>query len=148
MKTLLLVTSAFVLATGVAYGQQVQQVPHIPSVDAAIAGTGANVAPSWQAVCGYKWRQYRTATGASGRDAYYAFMRTPSAEGGCGAGETTRARPVQVRPNDEKIKQFLDHEQEELAHPHVQPGKQGAIERMWQEARGRKKLFGDNSDEG
>lgn len=83
-----------------------QEVHVIPGVAAAQEGA-ANAAPSWQAICGYKWRQYRQATGASGRDAYYAFMRTPSAEGGCGAGETTRTRAVRANPMDEKIKEYI-----------------------------------------
>ena len=81
----------------------------------------ANVAPSWQAVCGYKWRMFRTATGAAGRDAYLAFMRTPSEQGGCGAGEATANRPVRVGPRDEMIKQFLDQQK-------AKQEKQGAIE--------------------
>jgi hypothetical protein len=65
--------------------------------------------PTWQAICGYKWRQHRLETGESGRDAYVAFQRKPSAEGGCGAGETTRVRPVQVnKPGDAKIKDYIE----------------------------------------
>ena len=71
--------------------------------------TTATPVPSWQAICGYKWRQYRLSHAeASGRDAYYLFMRTPSAEGGCGAGETTRTRRVQTRPQDAAIKAYID----------------------------------------
>jgi hypothetical protein len=108
MRSVLL-ASVFAIAASIACAQEASPpIAHIPGVDAAMQGASGAV-PGWQAVCGFKWRQYRAATGASGREAYYAFMRTPSAEGGCGAGETTRARPVQVRPNDDKIKQYLDH---------------------------------------
>jgi hypothetical protein len=105
-KTVLLSTVLLVSA-GVAGAQEaspsVPSIAHIPAVDNAVQ----SAAPSWQAVCGYKWRQYRGATGAAGRDAYLAFMRTPSVEGGCGAGETVRTRPVAAKPGDDKIQAYI-----------------------------------------
>jgi hypothetical protein len=102
MKTLM-VAAIVLSAMGIAYGQEV--VP-IPSVTEAMANKSNT--PTWQAVCGYKWRAYRAATGAAGRDAYIAFMRAPSAEGGCGAGENRQTRVNTNRPHDDAIKAWLD----------------------------------------
>lgn len=103
----LVLVSVAALTVALCGSGMAQEIKVIPGVAEAQANAGNNP-PSWQAICGYKWRQYRAATGASGRDAYIAFMRTPSAEGGCGAGETTRTRPVAVRPLDDKIKEYID----------------------------------------
>ena len=55
-----------------------------------VAPKAADAAPSWQAICGYRWRMYQQATGAKGRDAHTAFMHVPVAQGGCGAKDKTR----------------------------------------------------------
>jgi hypothetical protein len=107
MNTFKAMVLASVIGLGAVSGSALSQ--EAPATQAETNSVAA--APSWQAVCGYKWRMHRIETGDAGRDAYLAFMRKPSAEGGCGAGETTRARPVQVRPQDAAIKAYLD------AHP-------------------------------
>lgn len=97
------VAVALCVACGVARSQEIAP---IQSVTDAMANKSTT--PSWQAVCGYKWRAYRTATGAAGRDAYLAFMRAPSTEGGCGAGEN-RATPRNVaRSHDDAIRAYLE----------------------------------------
>lgn len=154
----MLIGAALVSLAVSAYAQSnanAQGVQVIPGVAAAQEGA-ANNPPSWQAVCGYKWRQYRQATGASGRDAYTAFMRTPSKDGGCGAGETTTTRKVTAKPNDDRIKEYIDklgtkvpgvpvpaeqrpatHEEEENLYPHehVVPETHGELPVTWQDAR-------------
>jgi len=57
--------------------------------------------PSWQAMCGYKWRQHKAESGEQGRPAYQAFQRKSEAEGGCGAKAARGA-------NDDRIKAYLE----------------------------------------
>lgn len=96
---------ALLVACGVARSQEIAPIPSVTDAMANKSGT-----PSWQAVCGFKWRAYRAATGASGRDAYVAFMRAPTEQGGCGAGERTAsgARVNTNRPHDDAIRAYLE----------------------------------------
>ncbi len=58
-------------------------------------------APSWGAVCGFKWREYKASHAEiKGRDEYLAFQRRPVAEGGCGAKAGKGS-------NDDAIKAYL-----------------------------------------
>jgi hypothetical protein len=114
-----------------------QTVPVIPGVQAAQEGA-ANNPPTWQAMCGYKWRQYRQATGASGRDAYVAFQRTPSKDGGCGADETTATRKPTAKPNDDRIKAYIDQlgtKVPGVPEPQASPDVHGELPQTWQDAR-------------
>jgi|SRR5882762_5793525 len=58
-------------------------------------------APSWQALCGYQWRQHKATSGESGRDAHTAFMRLSKEQGGCGAKAARGAA-------DDQIKSYLE----------------------------------------
>jgi hypothetical protein len=120
--------SAKIVITAIAFST----VSALVFVNTATYAADEAKAPSWQAQCGYKWRQHKATSGETGRASYTAFMRLPVEQGGCGA---KAARTT----NDEAIKQYME------SHPVVGPKTEidPAIDddngRVVMEARGKKR---------